>query len=178
MTKAKGKGQDQTQAFDTRVAHQVLLDGLENLNAAMNAAPLDRKVEVGSILWELGDRVREVLNEIKKAVRIEAVARLGGQVGTCIVEGDDRGEASVNIPEATLHIPKGRNVDELKQALGRDFPFFFEEVVTHRPRKEYEERVAAVDDALRKKILLEAVQRDEPTPRVSFRRNKPSKREE
>ena len=178
MAKAKAKAQGQPQAFDTRVAHQVLLDGLDNLHTAMSAAALDRKIEVGSILWELGDRVREALNEVKKAVRIEAVARLEGQVGTCLIEGDDRGEASVNIPEATLHVPKGRNVDDLKQALGSDFTLFFEEVVTHKPRKEYEERVAAVQDPLRKKILLDAVQRDEPTPRVSFRRHKPSKRDE
>jgi hypothetical protein len=177
-TKAKGKAKDHPQDFDTRVAHQVLLDGLENLCVAMNGAPLDRKVEVGSILWELGDHINEILNDVKKAIRIEAVARLGGKVGTCVVEGDDRGEASVKVPKATLYVPKGKNVDDLKQALGNDFPFFFEEVVTYKPRKEYEERVGSVGDALRKKILLEAVQRDEPTPRVSFKRHKPSKQEE
>ena len=178
MSRAKAKTEGQTQTFDTRVAHQVLLDGLNNLRAAMEGAPLGRKIEVGSILWELGDRVKDVLNEIKKFVRIDAVAQLEGQVGTCTLEGDDWGEATVNIPEATLRVMKGADIDDLEDVLGNDFSLFFEEVLTIKPRKEFEDRVTSLENALHKQILLNAVQRDEPTPRVSFKRHKSSKRDE
>jgi len=174
---SEAQASDKTQSFDTRVAHQVLLDGLEAIRSIVKDAPIARKVEVGSVLWDLGDRVKEVLDEIKQDVRQEAVKELGGQVGTTTIEGDDMGEAAVTIPSASLRIPKGKNIEGIKQALGNRFPFFFEEIVTHKPQKEFEDRVAEVKDPLEQKILLDAVERTELTPRVSFRRNKPSKRD-
>jgi len=173
---SKAKASDKTQSFDTRVAHQVLLDGLDNIRTMMESASIERKIEVGSVLWELGDRLKETLDAIKKDVRQAAVQELGGQVGNVTLEGDDMGEATVTIPNASLRVPKGTNVENIKQALGSRFPFFFEEVITHKPQKEFEERVAAVTDALEQKILLSAVERTELTPRVSFRRHKPPKR--
>lgn len=168
---------DKTQSIDTRVAHQVLLDGLENIRKAMDEAPIERKIEMGSILWELGDRVKEVLDTIKKDVRQVAVQELGGQVGNTTLAGDDMGEATVTIPSASLRIPKGKDIESIKNAIGSRFPFFFEETVTYKPQKEFEDRVAEVTDPLEQKILLGAIERTELTPRVSFRRHKPSRRD-
>lgn len=145
---SKADASDKTQSFDTRVAHQVLLDGLETIRDIIKEATIERKVEVGSVLWDLGDRVKEVLDEIKKDVRTEAVKERGGQVGTTTIEGDDMGEAAVTIPSASLRIPKGKDIAGIKQALGSRFSFFFEEIVTHKPQKEFEDRVAEVKDAL------------------------------
>jgi len=167
---------DKTQSFDTRVAHQVLLDGLDNIKKSMENASVERKVEVGSVLWELGDRVKEVLDDIKSDVRKAAVNELGGQVGNTTLDGDDMGSATVTIPSASLKIPKGKDIDSIKQVLGSRFGFFFEEVTTYKPHKEFEDRVEQVQDPLEQKVLLDAVERHELTPRVSFRRDRPSRR--
>lgn len=173
---SEASASDKTQSFDTRVAHQILLDGLDNIKASLQDAPIERKVEVGSVLWELGDRVKLVLDEIKEDVRKAAVKELGGQVGNTTIDGDDMGSATVTIPSASLRIPKGKDIESIKKALGNRFPFFFEEVVTFKPHKEFEDRVEKIDDALEQKILLDAVERQELTPRVSFRRDRPSRR--
>ena len=178
MSKAK-KARDKTQSsFDTRMAHGTLIEGLKTISASLANSSIERKIEIGSVLWELGDTVRDVLDEIKKDVRNTAVAQLKGQVGNARLEGDDLGEATVNIPEASLRVPKGTNIDDLKKVLGADFGLFFEEVTTVKPRKEFEERVTALPNALHQQILHNAVARVEPTPRVSFKRHKVSKREE
>jgi len=173
---SKAEAHDKTQSFDTRVAHQVLLDGLDNIEAAMKEASIERKVEVGSVLWELGDRVKKVLDGIKSDVRKEAVKELGGTVGNTLLDGEDMGAAMVTIPSATLKIPKGTDIEGIKKALGSRFSFFFEEIVTHKPHKEFEGRVEQVGDALEQKILFDSVERQEMTPRVSFRRDRASRR--
>ena len=83
---------------------------------------------------------------------------------------------TVTIPSAQLRLPKGQDVEDLKRVLGSKFAFFFEETVTHKPHSEFEERVEKVEDALTQKVLLDAIERHELTPRVAFRRNKPSQR--
>jgi hypothetical protein len=173
---SKAEASDKTQSFDTRVAHQVLLDGLTTVLEALEGATVERKIEVGSILWEFGDRIKEALDPLKTAVRTEAVKEMKGQVGSTTLDGDDMGEATVTIPAAQLRLPKGRDIEDLKRALGAKFSFFFEETITYKPHKEYEERVQQVDDALTQKVLFDAIERNELTPRVSFRRDKPSKR--
>jgi len=169
---------DKTQSFDTQVAHKVLLEGLDTIQSSMEGADLDRKIEVGSVLWELGDRVKKVLDSIKEDVRQAAVKELGGMVGHTKLDGDDMGSATVTILPASLKIPKGKDIEGIKQALGSKFSLFFEETVTHKPHKEFEKRVEQVNDALEQKILLDAVERQEMTPRVSFRRDRLSRRED
>lgn len=168
---------DKTQSFDTRQAHKVLLEGLDHIQKSMEGAPLERKIEVGSVLWELGNQVRKVMDGIKEDVRQEAVKDLGGQVGNTQLDGDDVGAATVTILSASLKIPKGKDMEAVKQALGSQFSFFFEEVTTFKPRKEFEGRVEKVDDALKQKILLESVERHEHTPRVNFRRDRVVRRD-
>lgn len=167
-----------TQSFDTRVAHTTLLEGLATIERSLAEASTERKVEIGSVLWDLGDAVKEVLDKIKQDVRVVAVEELKGQAGSTMLEGDDLGEATVTIPEASLRVPKGTNIDDLKSVLGSDFGLFFEEVVTVKPRKEFEERVVSLQNPLHQQILHNAVARVEPTPRVGFRRHKLSKRDE
>ena len=175
---SEANASDKTQSFDTRQAHRVLLEGLDNIQAAMEGASIDHKIEVGSVLWELGDRVKKVLDSIKEDVRKEAVKELGGPVGFTKIDGDDVGSATVTIPMATLKIPKGKDIESIKKALGSKFAFFFEETVTHKPHKEFEDRVEKVEDPLEQKILLDSVERQEPTAWVSFRRDRPSRRVE
>jgi hypothetical protein len=76
-----------------------------------------------------------------------------------------------------LKIPKGKDLEGIKQALGPKFSLFFEENVSFKPHAEFERRVEQVKDALEQKILLDAVERHELTPRVHFRRDRPSRRD-
>ena len=169
---SKADASDKAQSFDTRVAHQVLMDGLNNIQESLKDASIERKVEVGSVLWEFWDRTKKVLDTIKKDVRTEAVDLLNGASGTTTVDGDDSGSAMVVVPSASLRIPKGKNIEDIKKALGPKFSLFFEEVTTFKPQKEFESRVEALDDSLEQTILLEAVERHEMTPRVTFRRDR------
>ena len=113
MSKAK-KPSDKTQSFDTRGAHEGLLNGLKTIRDSLDESTIERKVEIGSVLWELGDAVKSVLDRIKSDVRVEAVAELKGQSGNTKLDGDDLGEATITIPEASLRVPKGANIDDLK----------------------------------------------------------------
>lgn len=170
-------GETAAQVFDPRVAHKVLLEGLDNIALSLADAPVARKVEVGSVLWDVDERIVEVLAKIKESLRVEAIQRLDGGFGNCTIDGDDLGEASVRVLEAALRVPRGKNIEDIKRALGPDFfGLFFEEVVTYKPRAEYEERVLAVENPLHKKILLGCIERVEQTPRVAFRRARATKK--
>jgi len=158
------------------MAHEVLLEGLDTIQSSLQDASLARKIEIGSVLWELGNRVKTVMDDIKEDVRQAAVAELGGQVGQVTLDGDDMGSATVTVLAASLRVPKEKDVDSVKSVLGSRFPFFFEEIVSYKPHKEFESRVEKVDNTLEQKTLLEAVERTELTPRVNFRRDRPPRR--
>ena len=162
---------------DTRVAHQIIRNGVDALRALLEGADTARKVEVGTILCEIEVLTKEMLVGVKKDLRTQGVQVMGGVVGMTTLEGDDYGEATVTIPAAQLRLPKGADIEDLQRALGSKFSRFFEETVTHKPHTDFEERVEAVEDALTQKVLLDAIERNELTPRVAFRRNRPSNRD-
>jgi hypothetical protein len=170
MPKAKASD-NKIRSLDT-----MLLDSLETIRKSLEASSIEHKVEIGSVLWQLVDRVGDVLDEIKQDMRVVAVTELKGQVGHTTLEGDDLGEATVTIPKASLRVPRGTNLDDLKRVLGSDFGLFFEETLTIKPRTEFEERAMALTNPLHQQILHNSVARVEPTPRVSFKRHKASKR--
>lgn len=163
---------DNPTGVDSRVACDTLLGSIVALDTVLEGASSEQRVEIGSVLWQLGDKIKEVIDQVKAELRTDAVAELGGQTGSITFEGDDIGEASVIVPSATLRVPKGRNVDDLRKQLGDEFDFYFETVTTVKPRKEFEDRVSMQESPLRKQVLLNAVERVEPTPRVLFKRHK------
>jgi hypothetical protein len=161
---------------DLRAYHERLLAGVRELDAGIENDDLTLQIEIGSILRDVSDAFGGLLDKIKEKVREHAVRRTGGRAGTCLLEGNDLGEATVNIPEASLRLTRDKSIEELRRALGGDFDLFFEEVTTHRPRKDFEARVAVLQDTSSKKTLLASVERVEATPRVGFKRgdaNKP-----
>jgi hypothetical protein len=154
-----------------RVASDTLLTQVERLKTLLNGSNIEDSVEIGSVLWYLGDAISDVLTGIKKELRTEAATQLASGTGTATFDGTDLGTASVNVPKASLRIPKGKKVDDIKMAIGSDFSLFFEEITTYKPRAEFDARVTGLSNPLHQQILLNAVERVEPTPRVSFRRN-------
>lgn len=161
--------------LNARAANASLLAQVEHLKGLLVNADTGSQVEIGSVLWSLGDQIETILDHIKQTLRTEANTQLGGQSGTATFEGTDLGSASVNIPKASLRVPKGKKIDDIKSAIGSDFTLFFEEVVSYKPRAEFDERVTALKNPLHQQILLTSVERVEATPRVSFRRNPVSK---
>ena len=168
-----------TQSVKTRQAHQTLLTGIQSLLKNVEAKDdIAFSVEVGTLLWDLINAADKALKEIKKTCRQEAWEAQKGAVGTHVIDGSDLGEASVNIPQAVWKLKKGKDIDGLKSAMGSNFSLFFEETVTFKPRSEWDTLVSQPGvDPLHKQLLMDAVNREEPTPRVSFRRNKPPKDE-
>jgi hypothetical protein len=158
-----------------RIACDTLLTQVERLKAMLPTANTEDAVEIGSVLWCLGDAIGETLNTVKTNLRTEATTQLAGGTGTASFDGSDLGTAVVNIPKASLKVPKGKKIEDIKMAIGSDFSLFFEEVVSYKPRKEFDERVTNLSNPLHQQILLNSVERVEPTPRVSFRRNAPAK---
>ncbi len=159
--------------FSIRESHERLLCELLGLEATATSGDVATKVEVGSVLRDVSDAFGVLLDRLKEAIREQALRKSGGRPGTYALEGEEYGEASVNIPEATLRLARGQAVDDLRRALGDDFDLFFEEITTHRPRKDYETRAAALQDPAQRRVLLAAVERVDSTPRVSFRREDP-----
>jgi hypothetical protein len=159
----------------TRETHAALMHDVDALEDLLKAASPERLVEIGSILWDVGNRVNHLLEGIKRRLREVAIKRTEGSAGLVILAGDDRGEVSVTIPEAVLKVPKGTRLEEIRSLLGGDFDLFFEETVTFKPRKDFEERVLNVDNPLHQGILHNSVERAEDTPRVSFRRHRLSR---
>jgi hypothetical protein len=164
--------------LDTRHAHVVLMGGLEAIEQSLDTATLEHQVEVGSVLWDLDNRVHAVLEKIKTAIREKAIQRLGGQVGTTVIQGNDRGEAGVKILDADLRVLKHVDVGDLRRVLGPLFDTFFKEKVVLSPREDFEKLVLTLTDATQQKTLHDAIERVELTPRVSFRRQQPSKRDD
>jgi hypothetical protein len=159
---------------NTRTVCDSLLAQIESLKSQLATVATEDKVEIGSVLWAVGDAISDTLNGLKKELRTEAASQFGG-TGTASFDGTDLGTASVNFPKASLRVPKGKDMDTIKSAVGNDFALFFEEVTTYKPRAEFDKRVPTLNNPLHQQILLNAVERVEPTPRVSFRRNAPPK---
>lgn len=164
--------------LETRQALAALLGGLDAIEQSLATAPLERQVEIGSVLWELDNHLDNLLEKIKGIIREEAVVRLGGQVGTTLIQGEDRGEAGVRILEADLRVPKHIRAEDLRRSLGSAFDKFFKEKISLSPREDFETLVPSVTDAAQQKTLHDAVERVELTPRVSFRRHRLSKRDD
>jgi hypothetical protein len=162
-------------APNTRTVCDSLLAQIESLKSQLATITLEEKVEIGSVLWAVGDAISDTLNGVKKDLRVEGTTQLGGASGVTAFEGTDLGTASVTIPKASLRVPKGKDMDTIKTAIGSDFALFFEEVTTYKPRAEFDKRVPTINNPLHQQILLNSVERVEPTPRVSFRRNTPPK---
>lgn len=160
---------------NTRTVCDSLLAQVESLKSQLATIATEDKVEIGSVLWAVGDAISDALSGIKKELRVEATTQLGGATGSTNFDGTDLGTASVNVPKASLRVPKGKDMDTIKAAIGSDFALFFEEVTTYKPRSEFDKRVPTLNNPLHQQILLNAVERVEPTPRVSFRRNAPPK---
>lgn len=143
---------------------------LGTVSLSLSDMSLEEKIEAGTLLWELGDVMKDLLDSIKEDVRKKAVEQLNGQPGLAKLNGERDGQAHVRLPNPSLRARKGVNIQELKDVLGADFSLFFEETTKIVPRKEFEDRVLSVEKPLHQKVLHNAVEHVDPTPRVGSKR--------
>lgn len=154
---------------------QQLVSLLDQLDQEIEKASFSEQVEIGTIFWDVGDQASKRLDRIKVIVREEAKKALP-ESGTKVYEGSEGGTCSVTVPGPSTRLVKGTDMQVLKQKLGEDFPLFFEEVTTFKPREEFRTRVLNVEDEANQKALVKSVEQKENTPRVSFRRAKTEKK--
>jgi len=152
---------------------QALIQQAHALESMLQGKPLAEKVEIGSLLWDLRDLVSDTLDKIKDELRDEALSRLKGNPGIENFQGALSGSCSVTVPKPSTRIVKGTDMSTLQTVLGDDFNLFFEETVNYKPRREFEERVAALEDPLHQQVLIKSIEHKDNTPRVSFRRSAP-----
>ena len=142
---------------------------LEAIREAEQAQDTESVVEVGALLWSFIDVASKNFGMVKDYLRREAQKELNGESGKIVFNGHDNfTSATVSIPKPTFKVSKNFDADELKATLGPDFSRFFEEKVSYKPVKETGLKIASLseDD---QKVIVEAVDQVEPTPRVSFK---------
>lgn len=154
-------------------AAQTITQQIRVLESFLQGKPLAEKVEIGSLLWDLRDLVSDTLDKIKDELRDEALSKLKRNPGIENFQGSFSGSCSVTVPKPSTRIVKGTDMSTLRTMLGDDFSLFFEETVSYKPRREFEERVAALEDPLHQQVLIKSIEHKDNTPRVSFRRNLP-----
>lgn len=155
---------------------QKLSDLLQELDGLADQGTLEDQIEVGSALWEAGDRIKNTLDKIKGRARAEALTHVSEEKGSYTIDGSESATCTVTIPSPSTSVVKGTDMESLKTALGTDFTLYFEEVTTYKPRPEFGERVVKVDNQVHQDLLVRSVFQKENTPRVSFRRPTPKKK--
>jgi len=109
------------------------------------------------------------LDSLKPLIRERAAGMRGSESHVQFQTG--AGRVSVTFPSPRYTPRKGVDWNHMRSALGDRFDMYFTTKVTHGVRKDIEQvvktRIAAVEIA----SVLEALSRDEPTPRVGFKPN-------
>jgi len=128
----------------------------------------DDQVAVGQLLDTISKRANKALDPIKVALRENAVQQ-GGKPGPVYHNSTHGPSCTVVIPKPALKILKDADMDGLRALLGDRFDGFFETITKYKPRQEFENRTATCKDAAERQAVLDVVELDEGTPRVSFK---------
>jgi hypothetical protein len=136
------------------------------------AVDMPAKIETGSILWRIQHLANKALEQIKATMRAEGVRlfKTNGRSEQTLKSHDSW--VTIKIPNRSIVLRKDADLSEIKALVGSSFGLFFDRVVTFKPTQDFEEQVAALsedDPTLRDKILS-MIDRQDNTPRISFRR--------
>lgn len=126
------------------------------------------QVVLGQLLWTISKRAVKALDPIKGSLRQVAVEDSGGVPGPVYLHGPDSTRCTVTVPQATVRVRKGTDMDELRKVLGDDFDKVFQATMQYRPRDDFKQQVSTLTPA-QQRALLKVVDFSEGTPRVAFR---------
>jgi len=141
-----------------------LLGQAEDAAPDVSNVPVADLVILGQRLWWIGKRVNKMLDPIKVRLRAEAQT----SQGACRFDAVDGSHCLVIPHSASLNLRKDADVGGLKQLLGDRFPEFFDEVITCRPRKDFQIKTAGCTTDVQA-ALLESIDMSDRTPRVVFK---------
>lgn len=145
------------------LTHLGQVEGVETFLDQLDRTEL---VALGQRLWWLNKRANKVLDGIKIRLRDEAAAQGGS--GTCRFDSPD-GSHCLIIPHASsLGLRKDADIEAVKTLLGPRWRDFFDEVITYKPRKDFQNRTAACTPA-EQAALLGVIDLSDRTPRVVFK---------
>jgi len=144
------------------------------LDQDLSAADTAELVDIGQCLWGLADTANQSLVTVKARLRVLALARGDGAPGPRRFAGRDGEETClVTVPSRRVVLRKGTDIDRLRDLLGDQFDVYFDRKVKYAPRKDFQSRIVEMDDKALAAQLLDAVDVEDGTPRVSFpKRNK------
>ena len=128
--------------------------------------------EVAAIACELAKVVSIAqgrLEALKPVIRERAAGLRGSESHVQFQTG--AGRVSVTFPSPLYKPRKGIDWDRMRTALGDRFDTYFTTKVTHGVRKDIEQVVKTRTASVEIGTVLEALSRDEPTPRVGFKPN-------
>lgn len=128
--------------------------------------PPEEATAVGSILTDLVKRANKALEPLKEGLREDALDRSKGHPGPVYFNAPDGSQCIVVIPKQMPAIRPDANVEQIKTALGDRFGQYFTEKVVFGVRKDFSTSTATPDEI---KLVLQAIDINDGTPRVSFR---------
>jgi hypothetical protein len=148
------------------------------------ATPVADVAAVALNLAVLADAVAKALNPLKERLREAGITELEGTSGSTHIEGaDNTGKVTVTVPSPQIRFTKSADPEGLKAMLGDSFDIYFTTKVSYAPRKNIRDVVVARAKMMHKRaadevmshaeaLVMESIEEQQPTPRVSF---KPSK---
>tara|TARA_B100001094_G_scaffold45553_1_gene40535 strand:- start:41 stop:490 length:450 start_codon:yes stop_codon:yes gene_type:complete len=109
------------------------------------------------------------LEDLKPTIRQRATHMRGSE--SHVQFQTNAGRVSVTFPSPRYKARKGIDWDRMRSTLGDRFDMYFTTKVTHGVRKDIEQVVKTRTASVEIGTVLEALSRDEPTPRVGFKPN-------
>jgi len=152
---------------------EIMADILSDLDLLASASDLNQMVEAGAILWQVQHAANKTLEAFKTKLRAEGVKRYEKTGEHEITIRSEDAWATIKIPNASVVVRKDADLSALRAKLGETFSDLFVRTVSYKTTSDFEERAADVDPALRDELLA-AIDRQENTPRISFRRKDPT----
>lgn len=134
-------------------------------------APAEALADVAVRLAKVIADHQKVLDDLKPILRDLARDRARGRDESHVHWNTPAGSTSVTFPAPRWIPAKGTDWDALKATLGDRFDAYFTTKVTHGVRKDIAEvvKVRLASGGSDVASVMEAIKRDEPTPRVGFR---------
>lgn len=140
------------------------LDDVEESLPFMDNMTSSELVMLGQRLWFIIKRSNKILDRIKVRLREEA----GNPHSAVHFDGEDKTHCLVIPQSPVLDVRKDADIKKLKDLLRDDFDIYFEEVVSHHPRKDFDVRTSSCAPDVQQ-VLFDAVNVNERTHRVVFK---------
>ena len=148
----------------------ILVTGLKDLATEIQTVvnkglPVEDLIDIGLDLDIIAKIAIKELNPIKNILRQTAVDQNKQQAGNVELRP---GICQVRIPKPKVTVRKNYNMTKLKSLLGPVFPTVFNEVITFKPQKDFQDAVSQCD-LVQQNDIMAAVEMKDNSPKVFFK---------